>query len=142
MSRIVGPDAADAGRGDVSDLAAVDKVLSYVLRWGVVLSAAIVLLGVALFIAHGGARGVLLASQVAPAGPDTDPRSPGTVLARLVPPDPAAVTDLGLLLLLVTPVVSVAILVVAFALRRDWTYVAIAAFVFAMLMVGFAIGQA
>ena len=121
MSRPVGPDADDAARGDL---------------------AAVVLLGVAFFIAHSGARSVLLASQVLPAGPDTDPRSLWTVVARLVPPDPAAVTDLGLLLLLVTPVVSVAILVVTFALRRDWTYLAIAAFVFAMLMVGFAIGQA
>ena len=64
------------------------------------------------------------------------------MLDGLASAQPAAVTDLALLLLMITPVVSVAITVVAFAVRRDWLYVAIAGFVFAMLMLGFAIGTA
>ena len=43
---------------------------------------------------------------------------------------------------MVTPVASVGISILAFAARRDWLYVAISAFVFAMLMLGFAIGSA
>ena len=77
-----------------------------------------------------------------PAGAEQDPRSLRVVLDALLPPQPAAVTDAGLLLLMVTPVVSVGISAVAFAVRRDWLYVALAGFVFTMLMVGFAIGRA
>ena len=85
---------------------------------------------------------MLFAPRGAPASWKADPQSLHVVLNGLTSAQPAAVTDLGLLLLMITPVVSVAIAVVAFAARRDWLYVAIAGFVFAMLMLGFAIGSA
>ena len=123
-------------------LAGVDALLSQVLRWGVLASAAIILVGVILFIVRDGAHAVLLARRGVPASGTADPQSLHVVLDGLASAQPAAVTDLGLLMLMITPVVSVAITVVAFAVRRDWLYVAIAGFVFAMLMLGFAIGTA
>jgi uncharacterized membrane protein len=51
------------------------------------------------------------------------------------PIDPLAVTALGLVLLLVTPVLGVALAIPAFLARGDYQYAAIAAFVFAMLVV-------
>lgn len=134
--------APDPPQGDDRELASVDALLSQVLRWGVLVSAAIILLGVALFVVQGGVPAILFAPRGAPASWNADPQSLGVVLAGLASARPAAVTDLGLLLLMITPVVSVGIAVAAFAARRDWLYVAIAGFVFAMLMLGFAIGSA
>lgn len=122
-------------------LASIDGLLSQVLRYGVLVSAATIALGVALFIAQGSARAVLFA-PVGAALQRSDPQTLHAVLDGVRSLQPAAVTDLGLLLLLVTPVVSVGIAVLAFARLRDWLYVAIAGFVFVMLMLGFAIGSA
>ena len=70
-------------------------------------SAAIILLGVALFVVQEGVPAILFAPRGAPASWNADPQSLGVVLAGLAPARPAAVTDLGLLLLMITPVVSV-----------------------------------
>lgn len=124
------------------DLAAVDPIISTMLQWGVLISAAIILLGVVLFVVRGGVRPILLAPPGVPSGVEVNPQSVRVVLDRLSPRHPAAVTDLGLLLLIVTPVASVAIAIAAFVRERDWTYVGLAAFVFAMLILSFALGRA
>ena len=62
------------------------------------------------------------------------------VLRELVPPEPEAVMDAGILLLIATPAVTVGTAAISFALEKDWLYVGITTFVFAMLMLGFAIG--
>ncbi|HYM70528.1 MAG TPA: DUF1634 domain-containing protein [bacterium] len=142
MSRTASAPGADAHVPPRAELASVNAAIGRVLRWGVLLAAALIVAGVALFVAHGGTRAILFSPVGVPAGSERDPHSLRGVLDGLLPPQPAAVTDAGLLLLMITPVVSVAISVVAFAARRDWLYVAISGFVFAMLMVGFAIGRA
>ena len=139
MSRTATPDGHVPSR---AELARLNAAIGRVLRWGVLLAAVLIVAGVALFVAHGGARAILLSSVGVPAASERDPHSLRVVLDGLLPPQPAAVTDAGLLLLMITPVVSVAISVAAFAARRDWLYVALSGFVFAMLMVGFAIGRA
>jgi len=90
-------------------LARVDALISRVLRWGVLSAAAIIALGVVLFVAQGGAHAVLFSPFRTGPSWDADPRSLRAVLDELIAPQPAAVTDLGLLLLMITPVVSVAI---------------------------------
>lgn len=119
-----------------------EAVISTVLRWGVLASAAIILLGIALYVAEAGPGAILFAPRGVPSGVDRDPTSLRVVLDELIPHQPAAVTDLGLLLLIVTPVLSVAFSLAAFVVERDWMYVGFAAFVLAMLMVGFALGRA
>jgi uncharacterized membrane protein len=127
---------------DTEPAAGPEAVISTVLRWGVVASAAIILLGVALYVMQAGPQAILFAPRGIPPGADRDPASLRAVLREVSPPQPAAIADLGLLLLIVTPVLSVAVLTVAFAVERDWMYVGFAVFVLAMLMVGFALGQA
>lgn len=139
MSRAGGPAVSES---PVRELAAIDAVIGRVLRTGVLAAAAVITAGVVLFAVHGGARAILFSPVGVPAGSEQDPHSLRVVLDELLPPQPAAVTDAGLLLLMVTPVVSVAISVAAFAARRDWLYVAIAGFVFTMLVVSFVIGRA
>lgn len=122
-------------------LPSLEAAISTVLRWSVVLSAAIILFGIALFVAQAGPQAILFAPRGIPPEAYRDPSSVGAVLHAMIPPQPAAVADLGLLILIVTPVVSVAVAAVFFAVERDWTYVGFAVFVLAMLLVGFVLGQ-
>jgi len=72
----------------------------------------------------------------------TDLTSIRAVVRELLPPEPEAVIEAGILLLIVTPVLTVGATAIAFAMERDWLYVAITTFVFAMLLLGFALGRA
>jgi uncharacterized membrane protein len=53
-----------------------------------------------------------------------------------------AIVQLGLLLLIATPVARVAFTLVAFALQRDRTYVCITTIVLALLLYGLLLGRA
>jgi uncharacterized membrane protein len=128
-------------RGD-GEFVSIDQIISTVLRWGVALAASIILLGVILYVAEAGWRAILFAPRGIPPGAETDPTSMRVVLDRLGPREPAAITDLGLLLLIVTPVITVAISLFSFVHERDWMYVGIAGFVLAMLMIGVFVGRA
>jgi uncharacterized membrane protein len=55
--------------------------------------------------------------------------------------DPVALVALGLLVLLATPFLRVAVSIVAFALERDWRYVGITALVLAILLASFFLGK-
>ncbi len=122
--------------------ASPEAVISTFLRFGVLTAAFIILLGVALYVAESGVRAILLSPSVIPPESERDPSSLRLVLDQLLPRQPAAVTDVGLLVLIATPVVGVATAIVTFARERDWTYVWIATLVLAMLILGFAIGRA
>jgi uncharacterized membrane protein len=134
--------ARDGGVRHGGELVNIDPVIGTVLRWGVLLAAAVILTGVALYVIQAGLRPIVFAPRGVPPGAESNPTSVRAVLDELGPRQPAAVTDLGLLLLIVTPVINVAIALAAFALERDWMYVGIAGFVLAMLIVGFAVGKA
>lgn len=135
--------AARAGglRG-ARDLRAIDRSIAVVLRWGIIVSAVIIVAGIALFIGRSGIRVILLAPPGIPPGEHTSPTSLQAVLQDLNPHHPSAVTDLGLLMLIATPVAGVAIATAAFGIDRDWTYFGVGALVFALLMVSFMLGKA
>ncbi len=135
------PSRAGGLRG-AADLRAIDRSLALVLRWGVIVSAVIIVVGIALFIGRSGIRVILLAPPGIPPGAHTNATSLQAVLQNLSPYHPSAITDLGLLMLIATPVAGVAIAILAFAADRDWLYVGIGAFVFAMLIVSFMLGRA
>lgn len=114
------------------------QVLGTILRAGVLISAAIIVLGMLLFV-HGRGIGVILfAPRGLPASGAEDPSSIGELIAAFNSNThvPAAVTDIGLLTLMVTPVLSVVVSMVSFARARDWTYVILAAVVLCMLALG------
>lgn len=122
---------------------ATARVLSAILRVGVLLSAAIILLGVALFVQRRGIQVILLGPRGVPAGAADDPATVQALLNALTGNEhvPAAVTDIGLLTLMVTPVLSVVVSLVSFARGRDWTYVALATFVLCMLALSVVAGR-
>jgi uncharacterized membrane protein len=125
-----------------------EVLLSQVLRAGVLLSAAIIILGVGmLFVKHSqssyfskGLQG-LLAYPASAASAPID-ASISDVLSGLQSADPDAVISLGLLVLIATPIVRVAASVLLFLLQRDYRYVAITTFVLIVLLLALRIGTA
>jgi uncharacterized membrane protein len=107
-------------------------LISRVLRGGVILSAVIIGAGMLGVLLHYGNQASSL--------PTLD--SPGAVWHGLLAGDPVAVIMAGLLVLLATPVLRVAVSVVAFALEGDFRYVVITCLVLLILMVSFALGKA
>jgi uncharacterized membrane protein len=53
-----------------------------------------------------------------------------------------AIIMAGLLLLIATPVMRVAVSIVAFIVERDWVFVVVTSFVLAMLILSFVLGKA
>jgi uncharacterized membrane protein YfcA/uncharacterized membrane protein len=104
-----------------------NTIIGWILQGGVMLSAALILLGLILFPFRPG--GFSTARLLA------FPQTLGEVWAGLLILRPQAVITLGLLLLIATPVVRVAVSVVAFALERDRRYVVITLAVLAILMI-------
>jgi len=117
-------------------------IISQVLRWGVVASAAIILFGVVLMLARQNTLGaawdldsLLAFSPGAP--PFYFPRDVATVLSQAVTMQPFAVIELGLLLLIAIPVLRVVTSLVLFALAKDKPYVLITTLVLAVLLISF-----
>jgi uncharacterized membrane protein len=115
---------------------AVETAVSVVLRTGVFVSAAVICLGLALLAARGGLTdGMRIDAAIA------FPRGLRALLAGLGALDPASVLTLGLAALIATPFARVAVSIVAFAIERDWLYVAITSIVLGVLVMGLVIGR-
>ena len=108
----------------------VEVILGNLLRAGVVLAAAVVLVGAAVYLVrHGSAAPHYAVFQ----GEPTDLRTPSGVIADAVAMRGRGIIQLGLLLLLATPVARVAFSVFAFAMERDVLYVVVTLIVLAVL---------
>ena len=122
-------------------LTRMELVISYALRAGVLLSAAVILVGIlsfALMQDTGYARvlphhlqDILTFHQAS--GPGFFPTSLPAVLQGAMAGKPYAIIGLGMLLLILTPIVRVALSVFFFLAQRDWLYVGITLFVLAVL---------
>lgn len=111
----------------------VEQWIGGLLRWGVLTAAAVALVGTAVYLAADGGRRVDYSTfHAVPHGLDTV----GGVVSGAASLAPAAVIQLGLLLLIATPILRVALSLVAFVLQRDRTYVAITTLVLALLLYG------
>ncbi|MFN3286535.1 MAG: DUF1634 domain-containing protein [bacterium] len=124
MSRhAYGPEAAES----------VEVRLGYLLLAGVALAAAFLLAGLLAFVVH-------LAREGAPAARDLLSHTGSVTLASLLRDlragAPTALVQVGLLVLILTPVLRVAATVVFFAAERDWPFVAITSTVLALLSLG------
>ena len=109
-----------------------ELIISHVLRGGVVASAGIIAIGVLRFYL-----------QMAFTGHDTlsYPHTLPTVIEQLTRGEPLAIVMLGLLVLLLTPILRVAISIVVFALERDWLYTVITLLVLLILLVSLLLGR-
>jgi len=118
---------------------AVEQLIGRLLQFGVLLAAVIVLLGAVLvLVQQGDAR---VAYSVFNSEPE-QLRSIGGVVRSAMTLDGRAIVQLGLLMLIATPVARVTFTLFAFALQRDRTYVSITALVLALLLYGLVFGHA
>lgn len=133
---------ADTSNGGMESLTRMDLVISYALRSGVVVSAVVILVGILRFAwtRDTGYSKVLphhlsdlLAFHQA-SGPGYFPTSLGAVVSGALAGKPYAIIGLGMLLLIATPVVRVALSVFFFLTQRDWLYVGITLFVLVVLV--------
>ena len=109
----------------------VDALLGGLLRTGVLLAAAIVALGGALYLAkYGGGTPAYGDFHGEPA----DLRSVGGIVRAALELRGRGLIQLGLLVLIATPVARVGFSLYAFLRQRDWTYVVITGFVLVLLV--------
>ena len=111
------------------------SIIGWVLRGGVILSATIILIGFILLLVHLGEKPGFAMSIGA------FPHTLGQVWSGLLVLYPQAIIATGLLLLIVTPVITVTTSLVAFAVERDRRFVVIACVVLAILLASLLIGK-
>ena len=113
----------------------VELLLGRLLQVGVALSAAVVLAGGAVYLVRHGGAGPHYGRFV---GEPAELRSVTGILHAAAAGRGRAVIQLGLLLLIATPVARVAFSLFAFLRERDRAYVLITSFVLALLLVSLA----
>ncbi|MGD0264208.1 MAG: DUF1634 domain-containing protein [Candidatus Methylomirabilota bacterium] len=136
--------SAGINHDGMEPLTRMELVISYALRLGVLLSAAVILVGILSFafkqdtgyarVLPHHLRNILTFHQAS--GPGFFPTSLPAVLQGAMAGKPYAVIGLGMLLLILTPIVRVALSVFFFLAQRDWLYVGITLFVLTVLIFG------
>jgi uncharacterized membrane protein len=116
----------------------MEIAMAKLLRGGVLLAAAVVLAGGILFLVRHGSEPVSYAKF---RGADAEYRSAAAVLAAVGRGDPRALIQLGLVLLIATPVARVAFSLVGFVMERDRVYVALTAIVLIVLGYSLLLGR-
>lgn len=118
---------------------AVEQLIGRLLQFGVLLAAVVVLFGgVLLLVQHGGSP---VSYRTFVVGPD-ELRSIAGIIRGALALNSKAIVQLGLVLLIATPVARVAFTLVAFILQRDRVYIAITTLVLALLLYGLVLGRA
>src|SRR5262245_47841854 len=108
-----------------------EQFLGRLLRFGVLLAAGVVLVGGVIYLVrHGGERPVLKVFQVEPA----DLRNASGIVANALILSGRGVLQVGLLLLVATPVARVFASVIGFLRERDYLYVVLTLIVLAVLL--------
>lgn len=109
----------------------VEGMIANLLRSGVTLAALVVLAGGVVFLSR---NGMVQANYQVFSGEPSDLRHWGGIVANALAARGRGMIQLGLLLLIATPVARVAFGAFAFAIERDWLYVGVALCVLAVLV--------
>jgi uncharacterized membrane protein len=112
----------------------VEQVIGNLLRAGVLTAAAVVVLGAALYLFHHGQEHVKDRHAFVPEGPELS--RPVLIVRSVWEGHGQALIQVGLLLLIATPIARVAFSAFAFARQHDRTYVVITLFVLGVLLYG------
>jgi len=119
-----------------------EAAIGGVLRIGVAVSLLVIAAGTLLSFVQDGGYGTLASDVPRLAGPGgAFPRTGSWLLAGLKDLNGQAVIVAGLLLLIATPVMRVAVSIVVFGRERDRAYMAIASAVLMLLLLSFALGK-
>lgn len=109
----------------------VDQFLGNLLRAGVIIASIVVALGGVLYL---GRHGFEAADRRVFQSEPLELRSIGGIVRAAMSGQAAAIVQLGLVLLIATPVARVAMSLVAFLLQRDRVYVFVTSIVLALLI--------
>ncbi len=109
----------------------VEQFVGNLLRWGVLTAAAVALIGGIFYLIRSGAASVHYGEF---RGQPPELTSVAGIIGGVRALDPRAVIQLGLLLLIATPVARVAFSLVAFIRQRDRTYILITSIVLLLLL--------
>jgi uncharacterized membrane protein len=115
----------------------VDVLLGNLLRAGVLAAAVVVFIGGVIFLVRHGHDDVDPRRFNVP----SELRRPSGIVTAVLDGRGRAIIQLGVLLLVATPVARVIFSVFAFGLQRDWTYVIISLIVLAVLVYSLFSGQ-
>ena len=128
----------------------LEILVGRVLFWGGLLSILIVCAGFGLHLLSGAAQEDhdLIAEVTGPSAASSGGPAPGVFVSgadviqalRRRPIDPLAIIALGLMLLLATPVLALAMAVPGFAVMRDYRYLMISLLILAILAAGMLVG--
>ena len=111
----------------------LENMMGRLLQAGVLLASAVVLIGGFFYLrAHAG----IAKSYSTFAGEPASLRHPVDLLRLVTTGDPAAIIQLGVLLLIATPIARVVFAAIGFAVERDRLYVAISLVVLSVLIFG------
>jgi uncharacterized membrane protein len=117
---------------------AVEQIIGRLLQLGVLLAALVVLIGAALLLVqHGGTS----ASFSSFHGEPPELRTIAGIVRAALSMNSAAIVQLGLVLLIATPIARVGFTLVAFILQRDRAYVGITTLVMILLLFGLIFGR-
>ena len=109
---------------------AVEMVVGTLLRWGVLLAAAVTAIGGAILLWQDGGTIPALGRFVGEPGSHSEL---GAIVRGAFRGEGAAIVQLGVVLLIATPIARVAFTLVAFLRQRDRLYTAVTALVLAIL---------
>ena len=143
----IGTALATAGAPSLPDederVRRTEVAISLVLRIGVVVSLLVVVAGVIDGMVRSPAErtSATLGHSLISRGA-TFPHSFGSLFTGLGHGDPASIVAAGLLLLVLTPVLRVAVSILTFAYQHDAVFVVVTAFVLAVLIASFFLGTA
>jgi uncharacterized membrane protein len=119
-----------------------ERTIGRVLRFGVTASLLFVAAGTLLSFVRGGGYGSQPSEVARLMGPGGSfPRTIGWLAGGLASLNGQAVIVAGLVLLIATPVVRVAVSIVSFARQRDRPFVAITAVVLGLLLLSLVLGE-
>lgn len=109
----------------------VQQVIGNLLRIGVLLAAAVTLIGgIVYLVRHGQALPSYHSFHAQP----SDLRHPTAIMQDAMADRARGIIQLGLILLVAVPVSRVAVTIIAFAIERDRTYVVVGVIVLALLL--------
>jgi uncharacterized membrane protein len=111
----------------------VDQVIGRLLQIGVAVATVVVLIGSALLLLRHG-HDVVDLHQFR--GTSERLRSVGSIAHYALSGDPLAIIQLGLVLLIATPLARVGLTLAAFVVQRDWLYTVLTGLVLAILIWG------
>lgn len=116
----------------------MEQLIGKLLRWGVLISAAVVLTGGAVYLTR---YGTTRPDYSVFRGVPSELQTPSGIVDGVLHGSSRVWIQIGLLLLIVTPVVRVAFSIFGFLLEGDILYVGVTLFVFAVLAFSLFVGH-